>query len=815
MDNCLQSSMAAQHTARRNKTAIQQTLCTDYRLILNKVHEKGLITGREYNNLKSINKEDVEGHVVELVDKIMDKGEDTCRTFLDLLQTDTDVIETFPNLKDIQWEQCLALPVQSSSLDSGETPPASKKQRKIAHFKPPPTLKVKVVQLKENIQLSKYEISNGNLLPKSVDKKCTAAITDGVTARKFVLSKSLASEIKTGKCYAIKNYIISKFSPNMIWSQKNTCVYLSPPLIISSESEEEARRLLSPATAQMAIKDLHPGSQTEQLLSISGFAKSLEPVQEMAVQGGPTVPTRRLMLKEGEASIEVMLWREAALADLSLGAAVVATHLKAKNNQYGLCLHSTQYTEITLASITRDVILQGVRMDQEREQVEILDQQDDPVAMPISVWAATFGKEEVPKQVTISYENGKVIRVKEALFYKKEDCLQFSMAAQDTVRRNKTAIQQTLCTDYRLILNTVYEKGLIARREYNNLKSINKEDVEGHVVELVDKIMNKGEDTCRTFLDLLQTDTGVIETFPNLKDIQWEQCLALPVQSSSLDSGESPPESKKLKKDDIYPLNSRPVGLCVIINNNNFMDGTERRGTDKDALRLAEVFSWLGFRVLLCKDQTKDQMEEKLTFFASLNDLSQLQQEDIQEWSGKRFTHLLPEDPEHGDAFVCCILSHGEKGVVLGTDRKPLSIKHITRLFKATSQSALTGKPKVFLIQACQGNKAQHGVLLEDPEVDSSGPVYIPEEADVLVAMATVEDCVAFRSVEEGAWFIQSACQQLRERCPRGEDLATILHFVNNDVSLKEGSCIPGKKKQIPEVKYTLRKKLVLSPHDN
>lgn len=111
--------MAAQHTVRRNKTAIQQTLCTDHRLILNKAHEKGLITGREYNNLKSINKEDVEGHVVELVDKIMNKGEGTCRTFLDLLQTDKEVIETYPNLKDIQWEQCLALPVQSTSLDSG------------------------------------------------------------------------------------------------------------------------------------------------------------------------------------------------------------------------------------------------------------------------------------------------------------------------------------------------------------------------------------------------------------------------------------------------------------------------------------------------------------------------------------------------------------------------------------------------------------------------------------------------------------------------------------------------------------------------
>uniref|UniRef100_A0A3Q3FDE7 Caspase-8 n=1 Tax=Kryptolebias marmoratus TaxID=37003 RepID=A0A3Q3FDE7_KRYMA len=333
------------------------------------------------------------------------------------------------------------------------------------------------------------------------------------------------------------------------------------------------------------------------------------------------------------------------------------------------------------------------------------------------------------------------------------------MSARDTLRRNKTRILQGLCADYSLILNKAQETNLITSREYNNLKSISNKDVEGHVVELVDKIMNKGENTSKAFLDLLQTDEEIKTTFPELR----HACL-LPTP------------------DEAYALGSQPVGLCVIINNENFTFSSLRRGTNKDAQSLAEVFSWLGFRVLMCKDQTRDQMAQTLQAL------------------------------EHGDAFVCCILSHGAKGEVLGTDSEPLAIKDVTRAFKATEQSALTGKPKVFLIQACQGGQIQQGVLMKDGETYRD-PWSVPQEADYLVAVATVEDHAAFRHPVDGSWFVQSVCQQLKERCPRGEDLTSILLHVNNDVGQKEGSSQPGKVKQIPEVRYTLTKRLLLSPH--
>lgn len=270
---------------------------------------------------------------------------------------------------------------------------------------------------------------------------------------------------------------------------------------------------------------------------------------------------------------------------------------------------------------------------------------------------------------------------------------------------------------------------------------------------------------------------------------------------------------------------------------------------------LAEVFTWLGFRVLMCKDQTKEKMDQALDCFASLSDVSQLQDFDVKEWSGSEFVDLQVH-PKHGDAFICCILSHGVKSAVVGTDGEPLYIKQIIRTFKATGQSPLTCKPKVFLIQACQGEDTQRGVLLKGLQTDDCHSLSIPEEADTLVAIATVEDCVAHRHITEGSWFIQSLCQQLKEGCQRyknkltpktcdrycvrhlcsqffcfffsaccfglfkkllfgfrGEDLITILHHVNNEVSQKEAGFQPGERKQMPEVRFTLRKRLVLSPH--
>ncbi|XP_053740216.1 caspase-8-like [Synchiropus splendidus] len=383
------------------------------------------------------------------------------------------------------------------------------------------------------------------------------------------------------------------------------------------------------------------------------------------------------------------------------------------------------------------------------------------------------------------------------------------MSARDILRCKKIAIEGTLSSDHSLILNKVHERNLITQREYNNLRCISGGTVSEHITALLDKIMNKGEETAQAFLSLLQTDEDIRSTFPQLKSIGMTDLSRRRLRDSCTDQL----EQKRPKMEELYPLNSSPVGLCLIINNKNFLSCSPRHGTDRDAQCLGEVFTSLGFRVLMCEDQTTEQMDRCLKCFGSFCDPAQLQGLDLMEFSGGGFT-ALQDVPKHGDAFFCCILSHGDKGVVLGVDSKPLAIKDITNTFMSSPHSQLTGKPKVFLIQACQGRLMQRGVLLADLLEDSC-ETSIPEKTDFLVAMATVEDYAALRHRVEGSWFIQTLCQELMAGSQRADDFLSILLRVINGVSRKEGSSQVGAVKQVPEVRFTLRKSLVLKPHEN
>uniref|UniRef100_UPI00398EC9FD caspase-8-like n=1 Tax=Pristiophorus japonicus TaxID=55135 RepID=UPI00398EC9FD len=238
---------------------------------------------------------------------------------------------------------------------------------------------------------------------------------------------------------------------------------------------------------------------------------------------------------------------------------------------------------------------------------------------------------------------------------------------------------------------------------------------------------------------------------------------------------------------DSYKMESIPRGDCVIINNLNFQKMQQRRGTNVDAARLEETFRWLGFKVTLFQD---------LSAAAMRATMEQYQQAD----------HTLH------DCFTCCILTHGKQGVMCGTDDQQVAIRDITSAFSASRCRSLRQKPKLFFIQACQGSKKQDSVGIEaesiSPELEedavSATGATIPDEADFLLGMATVEGYVSFRHVEQGTWYIQSLCENLKKYCA-SEDLLSILTIVNKDVSEKKDK---KDKTQMPQPSYTLRKKL-------
>ncbi|XP_075386117.1 caspase-10 [Tenrec ecaudatus] len=249
----------------------------------------------------------------------------------------------------------------------------------------------------------------------------------------------------------------------------------------------------------------------------------------------------------------------------------------------------------------------------------------------------------------------------------------------------------------------------------------------------------------------------------------------------------------RTKEVEMYRMDRKHRGCCVIVNNQKFTSLPDRPGTQKDAESLRFVFQWLGLEIEEYSDVTKGDLEEALQ---------------------KMKTHPGHAD---GDCFVCCILTHGKFGGVYSSDGALIPIRKIMSHFTAEHCPSLAHKPKLFFIQACQGDEVQPSVCIEvdaqNTELVSCAPSgvnlkdSIPVEADFLLGMATVPGYVSFRHVKNGSWYIQSLCKHLKDLVPRHEDILSILTAVNDDVSRQAD--LHGRQKQMPQPAFTLRKKLV------
>ncbi|AWP17736.1 putative caspase-7 [Scophthalmus maximus] len=243
-----------------------------------------------------------------------------------------------------------------------------------------------------------------------------------------------------------------------------------------------------------------------------------------------------------------------------------------------------------------------------------------------------------------------------------------------------------------------------------------------------------------------------------------------------------------------YKMSHQRVGKCIIINNKNFDEKTGmnvRNGTDRDAGELFKCFKSLGFDVFIYNDQTCEKME------CLLREASE-------------------EDHSDSSCFACILLSHGEEGMIYGTDGA-MPIKTMTSLFRGDMCKSLVGKPKLFFIQACRGSEFDDGIQTDSGppndtlETDANPRHKIPVEADFLFAYSTVPGYYSWRNPGRGSWFVQALCNVLNEFGKQLE-IMQILTRVNYMVatSFESWSEDPrfSEKKQIPCVVSMLTKEL-------
>ncbi|XP_075247210.1 caspase-7-like isoform X2 [Convolutriloba macropyga] len=258
-------------------------------------------------------------------------------------------------------------------------------------------------------------------------------------------------------------------------------------------------------------------------------------------------------------------------------------------------------------------------------------------------------------------------------------------------------------------------------------------------------------------------------------------------------------------------------GRAVIINISKFTgDEQSRQGSQRDAISMLACLESLGFKVEVYDNLTSAQFYQLILH--------------------------LSVDPrkQHSkvDAFAMVILSHGTQNreghdVIMSSDSEEIEFKYITSQFAGNVAKTLAGKPKIFFVQACRGDKTDPG---REIAVDSSDGVEglgrgmgedetdfffrtitIPAEADIFVAYSTPPGYYSWRSPESGSYFMQLLAYRLFHNAYLQDyDLQTVVTLVSHDL-VRFQSNVPQddrmhKKKQVPWVSSTLTKKLKFKP---
>lgn len=193
-------------------------------------------------------------------------------------------------------------------------------------------------------------------------------------------------------------------------------------------------------------------------------------------------------------------------------------------------------------------------------------------------------------------------------------------------------------------------------------------------------------------------------------------------------------------------------------------DLRERRGTQKDLEALKKLFDSFGYDVV---------EKNNLTHMQIIHELVKVTKMSL------RY-----------DGLFVCLLSHGYEGLFYGSNSIPVMIKNVKDIM---SSESLLKKPKILIIQACQGALLQQVVTKQVNKFETDEPPKNQKEIisgllrnDFLTFWSTIEGFASIRHIEKGSWFIQELVKRIYE-LHGDHHLVDICHAVNYEISLKRG----------------------------
>ncbi|XP_041377964.1 caspase-3-like [Gigantopelta aegis] len=247
-----------------------------------------------------------------------------------------------------------------------------------------------------------------------------------------------------------------------------------------------------------------------------------------------------------------------------------------------------------------------------------------------------------------------------------------------------------------------------------------------------------------------------------------------------------------------YKHQSKPRGLALVINNEKFelarKNGyklQDRDGTDIDQFTVDQLLEQLSYTVYIKEDLTAEKIQSTVKYYSQI-------------------------DHSSYDSFILFVLSHGESQSIYGVDGKLVQKEKITGAFNGNNCQTLSGKPKLFFFQACQGqnkdpgapiasaepvssssgnepdnlevslkkmknltlNKTSADVSKDDTVADVKRETSVPAGGDVFIASATIPDYLSWRNTKKGTWFIQ-AIVYIFQNFAYKEDISKLMTKVN------------------------------------
>lgn len=187
-------------------------------------------------------------------------------------------------------------------------------------------------------------------------------------------------------------------------------------------------------------------------------------------------------------------------------------------------------------------------------------------------------------------------------------------------------------------------------------------------------------------------------------------------------------------------------------------------------------------------------------------------------------------DHSEADCLVIILLTHGEvteehKTILthelvlsLAAKDKSYFVHNIFQQFTDQNCPTLANKPKIFVIQSCQGDDLDYGVQVQTDQVDARPSferqhlqIFRPQK-DFLIAYASVPGFQSFRNDVNGSWFIQTLCDTI-DKYKYTYDFLKILTITSHAVAYNKQSENENKKidskKQMPCIATMLTKQLL------